>query len=202
MLLFRYSCSKETLWICWPCSQQRSKCLISFPTAAFGEKPDYSNFERSTWTPRTVQEHRQKGREYLECATQSSQKTIEREHGEPEIEITGGHWSLSKLLVLMPTQVWICSDNIYYMMYIGGLANIPWTGQLFRQISFLISTSVQSIFPLAATVLCTKYSIAVVDSFYPLVRMCSEGYSSHLVCLWLVCLGAQSSLIVLDFMHG
>ena len=58
-----------------------SKCLVSFPTAAFGEKPDYSNFERSTWTPRRVQEHRQKAREYLECTTQSSQKTIEREHG-------------------------------------------------------------------------------------------------------------------------
>ena len=36
----------------------------------------------------------------------------------PEIEITGGHWSLSEHLGQMATQVWICSDNIYYMMYI------------------------------------------------------------------------------------
>ena len=35
----------------------------------------------------------------------------------PEIE---GHWSLSEHLGQMATQVWICSDNIYYMMYIGG----------------------------------------------------------------------------------
>ena len=58
-----------------------------------------------------------------------------------EIEITGGHWSLSEHLGQMATQVWICSDNIYYMMYIGGLANIPLTGQLSGQISILISTS-------------------------------------------------------------
>ena len=58
-----------------------------------------------------------------------------------EIEITGGHWSLSKHLGQMATKVWICSDNIYYMMYIGGLANIPLTGQLSGQISILISTS-------------------------------------------------------------
>ena len=58
-----------------------------------------------------------------------------------EIEITGGHWSLSEHLGLMATQVWICSNSIYYMMYIGGLANIPLTGQLSGQISILISTS-------------------------------------------------------------
>ena len=56
----------------------------------------------------------------------------------PEIE---GHWSLYEHLGQMATQVWICSDNIYYMMYIGGLANIPLTGQLSGQISILISTS-------------------------------------------------------------
>ena len=58
-----------------------------------------------------------------------------------EVEITGGHWSLSEHLGQMATQVWICWDNIYYMMYIGGLANIPLTGQLSRHISILISTS-------------------------------------------------------------
>ena len=57
----------------------------------------------------------------------------------PEIETTGGHWSLSEHLGQMATQVWICLDNIYYMMYIGGLANIPLTGQLSGQISILLS---------------------------------------------------------------
>ena len=58
-----------------------------------------------------------------------------------EIEITGGHWSLSEHVGQMATQVWICSDNIYYMMYMGGIANIPLTDQLSGQISILISTS-------------------------------------------------------------
>ena len=62
-------------------------------------------------------------------------------HTFTEIEITGGHWSLSEHLGQMAAQVWICSDNIYYMMYIGGLANIPLTDQLSIQISILISTS-------------------------------------------------------------
>ena len=29
------------------------KCKKSFPTASFGEKPDYSGFDREKWIPRT-----------------------------------------------------------------------------------------------------------------------------------------------------
>ncbi len=31
-----------------------SKCLLVFPTANFGEKPDFSNFNKSDWTARTL----------------------------------------------------------------------------------------------------------------------------------------------------
>ena len=36
-----------------------SKCLLAFPTEKFGEKPDYSNFYRKEWVPRTDEHHRQ-----------------------------------------------------------------------------------------------------------------------------------------------
>ena len=35
-----------------------SKCLLSFPTDKFGEKPDYSNFNKSEWVPRTNEQPR------------------------------------------------------------------------------------------------------------------------------------------------
>ena len=35
-----------------------SKCLLSFPTATFGEKGDYSNFDHTSWEPRTNHLHR------------------------------------------------------------------------------------------------------------------------------------------------
>ena len=34
-----------------------SKCLLRFPTESFGDKPDYSNFLRSQWTPHTNSHH-------------------------------------------------------------------------------------------------------------------------------------------------
>ena len=66
--------------------------------------------------------------------------SLAQRHHTPEIEITGGHWSLPEHLGQMTAQVWISSDNISYMMYIGGQVNIPLTGQLSRQISILIWT--------------------------------------------------------------
>ena len=58
-----------------------SKCLVAFPTAEFGEKPDYSNFNRMQWKPRTNDSHRSKALEHRQCNTQTKQKVIEREHG-------------------------------------------------------------------------------------------------------------------------
>ena len=58
-----------------------SKCLVVFPTSAFGEKPDYSNFNRSEWEPRTNDAHRAAALKYRDCNTKTQQKEIEREHG-------------------------------------------------------------------------------------------------------------------------
>ena len=35
-----------------------SKCHTSFPTSAFGEKANYSNFDRNSWIPRTNENRR------------------------------------------------------------------------------------------------------------------------------------------------
>lgn len=45
-----------------------SKCLLSFPTTKFG---DYSNFNTSSWPPRTNVSHRQVANQYLQCNTRS-----------------------------------------------------------------------------------------------------------------------------------
>ena len=41
-----------------------SKCLLFFPTEHFGEKNDYSNFDRSKWEPRTTSCHREISAKY------------------------------------------------------------------------------------------------------------------------------------------
>ena len=58
-----------------------SKCLLSFPTPSFGEKSDYSNFDRTQWEPRSISQHRSVAQEYGACNTQASQKEIEHKFG-------------------------------------------------------------------------------------------------------------------------
>ena len=58
-----------------------SKCLLSFPTECFGEKGDYSNFDRTSWDPRTNSSHREATNRYLQCNTRSEQYEIERNTG-------------------------------------------------------------------------------------------------------------------------
>ncbi len=58
-----------------------SKCLLSFPTASFGDKPDYSNFDKSLWNPRTNKQHREIADKYHNCNTQAEQKQYERDYG-------------------------------------------------------------------------------------------------------------------------
>ena len=58
-----------------------SKCLLEFPTAHFGEKPDYTNFERSNWIPRSDEHHRLQAEAYKQAKTRSAQLEIERESG-------------------------------------------------------------------------------------------------------------------------
>lgn len=58
-----------------------SKCLSSFPTESFGEKADYSNFNRNLWISRTNEHHRSKAFEYRDCNTKADQAKIERDCG-------------------------------------------------------------------------------------------------------------------------
>ena len=59
-----------------------SKCLKTFPTAQFGEKPDYSGFDRQGWTARSNETHRHHDAfQHKICQTRSNQVDIERQHG-------------------------------------------------------------------------------------------------------------------------
>ena len=58
-----------------------SKCTLSFPTKNFGDKPDYSNYDRNSWELRTNDEHRAVSVQHLQCNTQTDQRKIEREYG-------------------------------------------------------------------------------------------------------------------------
>ena len=58
-----------------------SKCLMTFPVNAFGELPDYSNFDRSLWTPRTNEHHRMIAQRFRKSKTRAQQQDIEKEFG-------------------------------------------------------------------------------------------------------------------------
>ena len=58
-----------------------SKCLKPFPTASFGESPDYSGFDRENWPKRSNTEHRLLVPEYLSKTNRAQQKEFESQHG-------------------------------------------------------------------------------------------------------------------------
>ena len=58
-----------------------SKCLTSFPVGRFGEKHDYSNFDRATWKARTGFAHRSIALDHQACQTKSDQYDIEHATG-------------------------------------------------------------------------------------------------------------------------
>ena len=58
-----------------------SRCLKSFPTSTFGEKADYSGFERLNWPQRLLQDHQQKGMAWKHAKSQADRVKIEREFG-------------------------------------------------------------------------------------------------------------------------
>ena len=58
-----------------------NKCLKCFPVETFGEKPDYSGFNRSEWPLRNLDIHKMKCMEHLSAVTKSYQKSIEKNYG-------------------------------------------------------------------------------------------------------------------------
>uniref|UniRef100_A0A1X7U5P6 DUF4218 domain-containing protein n=1 Tax=Amphimedon queenslandica TaxID=400682 RepID=A0A1X7U5P6_AMPQE len=57
------------------------KCMKCFPTASFGEKPDYSGYNTLTWPHHDIKVHRQMSLNHLNACTKSQQKIIKKEHG-------------------------------------------------------------------------------------------------------------------------
>lgn len=58
-----------------------SKCMKQFPTAHFGEKPDFSGYDRDHWPERDIATHRQLAAEYLCLPNRTQQKAFESQHG-------------------------------------------------------------------------------------------------------------------------
>ena len=58
-----------------------SRCLKPFPTTLFGEKPDYTGFDRALWEPRSNESHRLHAQMHKESNTAKKQNHIEREYG-------------------------------------------------------------------------------------------------------------------------
>ena len=58
-----------------------SHCLKSFPTEKFGEKRDYSGFDRSIWPVRSLDDHKKHGMSWKHAHTFSKWKEIEVKFG-------------------------------------------------------------------------------------------------------------------------
>lgn len=53
----------------------------SFPTASFGDKPDYGGFDRENWIPRTHRDFYECAMKYKHAKTAKERHDIEKMHG-------------------------------------------------------------------------------------------------------------------------
>ena len=58
-----------------------SKCFKEFPRASFGDKPDFSGFNRESWQPRSDKEHRAAADRVRQARTQTDAKKFSSESG-------------------------------------------------------------------------------------------------------------------------
>lgn len=58
-----------------------NKCLKEFPTTHFGNKPNFSGFDREKWAMRTASSHREKCTELLKANSQSALQNMESKYG-------------------------------------------------------------------------------------------------------------------------
>lgn len=54
-----------------------SRCLKEFPVKSFGEKPDFSGFDRNTWPKRNSESHRRDANKTLKATSSSQRKKLE-----------------------------------------------------------------------------------------------------------------------------
>lgn len=64
-----------------------SRCLKQFPVSAFGERPDYSGFERDSWPKRNADQHRIQAFDTLKATSESKRKEMERKFGSRYTEL-------------------------------------------------------------------------------------------------------------------
>ena len=57
------------------------KCLKSFPTSEFGSKPNYGGFDRSTWIPRTNENHCTAALKIKHAKTRAERSKLEQKEG-------------------------------------------------------------------------------------------------------------------------
>ena len=55
--------------------------MVEFPCSAFGEKPDYSNFNKSSWKMRDKHSHNEQASLFEAATTLAAQKEIKRKYG-------------------------------------------------------------------------------------------------------------------------
>ena len=58
-----------------------SRCFKKFPVESFGERPDYSGFERDAWPKRNNAQHRAEALDTLKATSESQRKEMERKVG-------------------------------------------------------------------------------------------------------------------------
>lgn len=58
-----------------------SKCFKEFPRKSFGEKPDFSGFDRESWQPRSDKDHRAAADKVCQARTPSDVKKFSSESG-------------------------------------------------------------------------------------------------------------------------
>ena len=58
-----------------------SKCLKEFPTQSFGDKPDYSGYDRHLWPPRSLADHKINCDELSKCKSKSALSEAESNYG-------------------------------------------------------------------------------------------------------------------------
>ncbi len=57
------------------------KCLKTFKKTSFGGKTDFSGFDRSSWVPRTSEEHKRYAKMTEKATTNAAQKRLEAQYG-------------------------------------------------------------------------------------------------------------------------
>ena len=58
-----------------------SKCMKEFPGSAFGEKSDYSGYDRDEWPHRTNEDHRRNAMEHKHASTKTKCINLEKKFG-------------------------------------------------------------------------------------------------------------------------